>query len=89
MWRRCQSRSCSLRSRAARATASRRMVRVVPPIRSASYPNGVARSDGGDWSWIAKADTIIDPNEGALWSVDHERRVIAFVYKDPITRFEA
>ena len=54
-----------------------------------AYPSGVARSDGGDWSWIAKADTIIDPNEGALWVVDHERRVIAFVYKDPITRYEA
>ena len=54
-----------------------------------AYRNGIGRSDDGAWSWIARADTVVDPNEGALWSVDHERRVIAFVYKDPITRFEA
>ena len=54
-----------------------------------AYSVGIGRSDDGDWSWIAKADTIVDPNEGALWSVDHKRREIAFVYKDPTTRSEA
>ncbi len=38
---RCVFRSCSLRSRAARATASFGRYRVVPPVRSASEPAGI------------------------------------------------
>lgn len=54
-----------------------------------AYRNSVARADGGDWFLVARAETVVDPNEGELWLVDHEHRAITIVYEDPITRSEA
>lgn len=53
-----------------------------------AYRVGIGRSGDEAWTWIAKGDTVVDPNEGALWSVDHNRRQITFVYKDPTTWVE-
>ena len=54
-----------------------------------AFPEGAARSNQAAWSWIARGTIMVDPNESALWSVDHKRRVIALFYQESSYSFGA